>query len=152
VEVVLLRVARQCNAVYCCRCGEGWKENDMRSVDGEVFLAAVAAVCATVGQRVSERESACGRRRPMSIPAIPSLRQSTRDTLTSRYQVFHLLTALTPPIFPSPHMRSNHTTALSFFSLVGTFPFSQGCPADCSSSQVLSISYSLASRRRFYRY
>jgi hypothetical protein len=28
---------------------------------------------------------------------------------------FHLLTALTPPIFPSPRMRSNHISALSFF-------------------------------------
>jgi hypothetical protein len=35
---IIMRVARQCNAVllqsrYCCRCDETCKENDMRSVD-----------------------------------------------------------------------------------------------------------------------
>jgi hypothetical protein len=94
----------------------------------QLFLAAPAEACAMVGGRETarERESAC-----MSIPALVSSLDSTNAA-----------------DLPQPtHAIQSHPSA-SLLSVVGALPLLQGCPADCSSSQVLSFFYSFACRRR----
>jgi hypothetical protein len=106
----------------------------------------------TVGQRVRERVSMWQTTHAHTSPSwqspSTSLRQEPRATANLALRSVSSLDSTNAADLPQPDHAIQSDPIVSVLELVGALPFWQGCPADCSSSQVLSVFYSFASRRR----
>jgi hypothetical protein len=141
IDARRVRVARQCDVVlqsgYCCRSGLVVEENDMCSVDESSSWRAVAECVWRRWDRDCESERESQTAHTSSIPP------KHCSSLRHEHVAFHLLTALTTTIFPSPRMRSNHSKALRYFRSSARAVLAR---VSCR-LQVLSVFYSFASRR-----